>query len=251
MKLTILDDVVMSIDNYHRRGICNLLKQYFSDRQFFITTHDSVWGRQLKTEGIVNKNNMIQFKGWTIETGPIYEFDKNIWEKIAADLSNNDVPAAAYKLRREAEYFFETACDLLRAKIEYRGDGRYELGDYASAAVSAFKHYLRQSKNAASKWKQEDLLKQLTELENIANEIINKSQVEQWAVNENVHYNKWADFTKSDFQPVIEAFEQLFSLFLCSSTSCSTMIAVNYQNRLPKSISCNCGKINWNLCDHA
>ncbi|MFZ3089975.1 MAG: AAA family ATPase [Nitrospirota bacterium] len=249
MKLTILDDVVMSIDNNHRRGICNLLKQCFSDRQFFITTHDAIWAKQLRTEGIVKKNNMIQFKGWTIDTGPIYEFDKDMWEKIDTDLSNNDASAAAHKLRRGSEYFFEEACDLLRAKIKYRGDGRYELGDYAPAAVSAYKFYLRQAKNAASKWQQEGILKQLSELEDTANEIINKSQVEQWGINENVHYNKWANFTKSDIQPLIEAFRKLFGLFLCSS--CSTMIAVNFQEKIPKSVSCNCGKFNWNLCSNA
>lgn len=249
MKLTILDDVVMSIDNNHRRGFCKLLKQRFSDRQFFITTHDTTWARQLKTEGIANKNNMIHFKGWTIETGPIYEFAKDLWDKISADLSNNDIPGVAHKLRRESEYFFESACDSLRAEIKYRGDGRYELGDYASAAVNAFKSYLKQAKNAANKWKQENKFKQLSELEKTANEIINKSQIEQWAINENVHYNKWISFTKSDFQPVVEAFKQLFDLFMCSS--CSTMVAVNYQNNMPKSISCDCGKFNWNLCDHA
>ena len=180
---------------------------------------------------------MIQFKEWTIETGPIYEFDKDVWEKIDADLSKNNIPEAAHKLRRESEYFFESACDLLRAKIEYRGDFRYELGDYAPAAISAFKNYLKQAKNAANKWKQEEKIRQLSELEETANKIINKSQIEQWAINENVHYSKWANFTKPDIQPVIEAFKQQFGLFLCSS--CSAMIVVNFQEKIPKSISCN------------
>lgn len=249
MKLTVLDDVVMSIDNSHRRGICQLLKQYFPDRQFFITTHDTVWAKQLKTEGIVEKKNMIQFKGWTIDTGPLYEFDKDIWENITFDLSKNDISGAAHKLRRGSESFFEAACDLFRAEIKYRGDGRYELGDYAQAAISAYKSYLKQAKDAASKWKQDDILKQLSELEETAKEIISKSQIEQWAINENVHYNKWSTFTKSDFQPVVEAFKELFDLFLC--THCSTMIAVNFKERTSKSISCNCGKINWNLCSYA
>ena len=249
MKLTVLDDVVMSIDNSHRRGICQLLKQYFADRQFFITTHDTVWAKQLKTEGIVEKKNMIQFRGWTIDTGPLYEFDKDIWENIAIDLSKNDISGAAHKLRLGSEYFFEGACDLLRAEIKYRGDARYELGDYAQAAISAYKSHLKQAKDSASKWKQEDTLKLLSELEETAKKIISKSQIEQWAINENVHYNKWSTFTKSDFLPVVETFKELFGLFLC--TQCSTMIALNFKGRTPKSISCNCGKINWNLCSYA
>lgn len=249
MKLTILDDVVMSIDNNHRRGICQLLKHYFADRQFFITTHDLVWAKQLKTEGIVEKKNFIQFKGWTIETGPIYEFEKDLWKKIDIDLSNNDIPSASHKLRRGSEYFFETVCDSFRAEIKYRGDGRYELGDYAPAAVSAFKSYLRQAKNAASKWKQDTVLNELSKIEETTKEIFNKSQLEQWPINENIHYNKWENFTKADFQPVVESFKQLFDVFLCPK--CSAILAVTYQNRTPKSISCTCGKINWNLLNHA
>lgn len=245
MNLTILDDVVMSIDNNHRRGFCQLLKQYFADRQFFITTHDLVWAKQLKTEGIVEKKNLIQFKGWTIETGPIYEFEKDLWEKIDIDLSNNDIPSASQKLRRGAEYFFEAVCDSLRAEIKYMGDGRYELGDYAPAAVSAFKSYLKKAKNTASKWKQDTVLNELSRIEKTTQEVFNKSQVEQWSINESVHYNKWENFTKADFQPVVESFKQLFDVFLCPK--CPAILAVNYQNRTPKSISCACGKINWNL----
>ena len=57
---TILDDVVMSIDSNHRRAFSQLLLKYFPNRQFFITTHNRTWARQLQTDGIVQSKNMIE-----------------------------------------------------------------------------------------------------------------------------------------------------------------------------------------------
>jgi len=48
--LVILDDVMMSVDNVHQRKICRLLAKSFKGRQFFITTHDKTWARQLRSE---------------------------------------------------------------------------------------------------------------------------------------------------------------------------------------------------------
>jgi len=51
--LIILDDVMMSVDAPHRRQICHLLADFFKGKQFFITTHDQTWARQLKNESVV------------------------------------------------------------------------------------------------------------------------------------------------------------------------------------------------------
>jgi recombinational DNA repair ATPase RecF len=50
MNLTILDDVVMSVDADHRRELCHLLAKSFPDQQFIITTHDKTWANQLKRQ---------------------------------------------------------------------------------------------------------------------------------------------------------------------------------------------------------
>lgn len=70
VKLVVLDDVVMSIDSGHRRSVCKLLNEHFPDNQFFITTHNRTWGRQLRTDGVVKSKNMVEFKGWSVDTGP-------------------------------------------------------------------------------------------------------------------------------------------------------------------------------------
>jgi len=47
----LLDDVVMSVDAGHRYQFCKLLKTYFPDTQFIITTHDRLWAEQMKSAG--------------------------------------------------------------------------------------------------------------------------------------------------------------------------------------------------------
>jgi recombinational DNA repair ATPase RecF len=49
-RLAVLDDVVTSVDNNHRRQFCKLLKDVFPDVQFIITTHDDVWARQISPQ---------------------------------------------------------------------------------------------------------------------------------------------------------------------------------------------------------
>ena len=81
--VTVLDDVVMSVDSRHRKQFCRLLKNAFPDTQFVITTHDSVWARQLRTEGLVpSAKSSVVFHGWSVETGPITEAGEEIWAEI-------------------------------------------------------------------------------------------------------------------------------------------------------------------------
>jgi len=247
IKVIVLDDVIMSIDRTHRRAVCQLLKKVFPDKQYIITTHDNAWAKQLRTEGVVTHKNMIHFANWNIDTGPIFELEKDVWDRIKEDLDKNDVPAAAHRLRRNAECFFENVCDFLMADLPYKGHHQWELGDFAPAAISAYKGYLRKAKSISQKMGQPEKFQELEKLERKATETINRSQIEQWVINVNVHYNKWDEFTKKDFEPVVNAFKDLFDLFNCSS--CGTMISrIQSKGLTPKDIvSCGCGKIFWNI----
>jgi hypothetical protein len=57
----LLDDVVMSVDAGHRYQFCKLLKTYFPDTQFVITTHDRLWAEQMKSAGLVTAKTSIAF----------------------------------------------------------------------------------------------------------------------------------------------------------------------------------------------
>ncbi len=245
VKLVILDDVVMSIDSNHRRNICKLLNHFFPDVQFIITTHNRTWARQLHTDGVVKSKNMIHFKGWNINTGPKYEADPDVWNKIQANLQDDNVSSAAHLLREQGEYFYENICESLKAKVAYRSDNRWEFGDYINGAKEAYKKYLKLAKKSATSWEKEDDVAAFVEIETQANEVIQRTQMEHWGINENVHYTKWKDMTQEDFLPISEAFQDMENLFKCPE--CQSAIALNMIGQNPSAIKCQCGKIDWNL----
>ncbi|MCL5094042.1 MAG: AAA family ATPase [Patescibacteria group bacterium] len=242
--MIILDDVVMSIDRGHRRATCSMLKSYFPDKQFIITTHETAWARQLKTEKIVSQKNMLHFINWNVDVGPVCEMEKDLWGNIKDCLAKDNVPEAASQLRRNAECFFENVCDLTGASLPYRGNHQWTLGDFASAAVSAYKRSIRQAKAKLRGKGLEEKLKKLTEIEAKANTVIDKSLVEQWAINANVHYNKWVESSREEFEPVVESFKDLFDLFMCNK--CGTTLSMSENRSTQKKvISCECGELSW------
>ncbi|MBI4744096.1 MAG: AAA family ATPase [Actinobacteria bacterium] len=243
----VLDDVVMSIDSNHRRDICRLLREFFPEKQFIITTHDTAWAKQLRTENVVSQKNMVHFVNWNVDTGPVFELDKDLWDKIKEALEKDDVPTAAHKLRREAEFFFENACDFLYAKIPYKGNHQWDLGEYASAAISVLKIIVDKAIKNFKKSGQDDKAEELKAFYETAKSVITKSQVEQWAVNAEVHYNEWANLTKNDFSPVVDAFKEVFKLFECSKCHGLLNMERGVGKSNMKTVICNCGNICWNV----
>ena len=83
-------------------------------------------------------------------------------------------------------------------------------------AKKAFKENLKLAKKAANSWGNQEELDKYSEIESQVNEVIQRTQSEQWGINENVHYSRWADFTKNDFLPIVEAFQDFEAVFRCS-----------------------------------
>lgn len=245
LNLTILDDVMMSVDADHRRDLCRLLATSFPKRQFLITTHDKTWANQLKSEGVVNSRKTIEFYNWHIETGPQVSDEVDLWERIEADLAKGDISSAAARLRRGSEAFFRVVCDHLHAPVRYRLNERWELADFLPTAMSRYRDLLKQAKKAAQSWGHQERFSALEVQDSIREQIYARSQVEQWAVNANVHYNNWATFGEKDFRPVVEAFQDLFGLFVCSN--CGAELYLTTKETEPVSIRCNCGKVDWGL----
>jgi hypothetical protein len=86
----LLDDVVMSVDARHRYQFYKLLKTFFPDTQFIITTHDRLWAEQMKSAGLVTAKTSITFHSWTIDTGPLVESNQEIWDEIDAALGKGE-----------------------------------------------------------------------------------------------------------------------------------------------------------------
>ena len=125
----LLDDVVMSVDAGHRREVCGLLRKHFPETQFIFTTHDDIWLRHMKSEGLVADRNFAHFRTWSVDLGPTEWSDHDLWAEVDVYLAKNDVRSAAALLRHYLEYFCKEACDRLRAQVEFHGDAQFEFGD--------------------------------------------------------------------------------------------------------------------------
>lgn len=241
----VLDDVLMSVDAGHRREVCKMLKEKFPDTQFILTTHDEVWLKHMKTAGLVEGDKAIEFRKWDVENGPNEWKNTDVWQEIEDYLIKNDVRAAASLLRHYLEYLCKELCHKWRAKVEFRGDGQYVLGDLLSPATSQLQNLYEEAIKAAGKWKQAETEEKLIAQRATMKELISKSQAEQWQTNASIHYNEWADLDKKDFLPVVAAFRSLTEAFSCKG--CNTVFYLTYDKNVRDSLRCSCGTVNINL----
>lgn len=241
----VLDDVLMSVDTGHRREVCRLLKTNFPDTQFVLTTHDRVWLQYMKTEGLIQNGQF--FGGWNIESGPRIWDDTDIWSEIQAALDKADVPSAAALLRRYLEYISAVLADNLRAKVEYRGDAGYDLGDLLPPVLSGWRDRLKKGLKSANHWGHDEAKAALEAKLAEAETLIAKSSAEQWAINKSVHFNEWGNFTKEEFNEVADAFKALLDHIRCKNGKCGGYPYLTPRKGASEQLRCSCGGIAINL----
>ena len=135
--IAVLDDVLMSVDAGHRREFSRLLKTEFPHTQFVLTTHDPIWLKHMSTEGLIEPKSVAHFRKWNVEHGPAEWDNRDFWAEIDHLLDVDDVPGAAAALRRNLEYFGKESCHRLRARVEFRADAQFMLGDTLQPSVGA------------------------------------------------------------------------------------------------------------------
>lgn len=240
----LLDDVVMSVDAGHRYEFCKLLKTYFPETQFIITTHDRLWAEQMKSAGLVTAKTSIAFHSWTIDTGPLVESNQEIWDEIAAALGKGKVEAAAAALRHHLEFVSRHLADQLGATPQFRADGNYELGELLPSVLTRMKSLYGKAAHAAQSWGNDVEKKAAVKRKASLSTSAGASSVEQWVVNKAVHYNEWANFGKKDLEPVVAAFKELLECFRCET--CESWVYVTPRGT-PESLRCACNAISLNL----
>ena len=242
--ITVLDDVVMSVDIGHRKRLCRVLKEGFPDTQFIITTHERVWAHQLRSEGVVQPQGLVQFCGCSIDTGPRLN-DPDVWTRIDECLEQDDVRGAAAYLRGAMEEFFAGLCEDLQAKVVYHSTAQYTLGDLLPAAWSAYSKLLKVAKAAAQSWSDEPAFERLQELHSVAAQCYAATGAEQWAVNKAIHFDSWYALGKEDFRDVVRSMQNMCEQFIC--TKCGGLIHLALKDRNPVAIRCSCQNISLNL----
>lgn len=243
--LAVLDDVVMSIDAGHRREICALLKSEFPNTQFIITTHDPIWLRHMRTEGLVASSAGVLFRNWSIDSGPARWDAKDIWAEVDEYLVRNDVRGAAALLRHYLEYESAELCHRLRAPVAFRGDAQYQLGELLPSALGQLSRLFGSAKKSANSWNQRETVERLATCDATFKELVKASQADQWQVNTAVHFNSWENLSPSEFRRVVEAFQRLLGGFRCND--CSSYMRIAPERDSPEFLRCDCGRVSYNL----
>lgn len=245
LPLILLDDVVMSVDYRHRRGVADMLASRFGDRQILVTTHDRVWWRQLRSARVVSGTQSFEIAGWTLEDGVL--LTRTAADSLGAAreaLARGNTVEAAVSLRRAIEECFPEYCDALAAPVRFRADGANEAGEFLQAAVSRLKELTAKARNSKRAWHQDDSA--VREFDEQRAAVCQSFDAEAWLVNPTLHYNGWtANMSPADFAPVLAAYEALFALFECES--CGSPLSVIFEGRTPVSLRCPCEARSWNL----
>lgn len=246
-RLAVLDDVVTSVDANHRRQFCKLLKDVFPDVQFIMTTHDEVWARLMQSSGLIARRSLARFHGWTVDGGPLYGQGGDFWTQIEADLTKDDVPGAAHKLRRNLEASLADIAAGIQGQVVFRADNNYDLSSFFTAVKGRHGDLLKKATASANSWNNETDKQKVENLKAERAKAMCAQDGENWAINALVHNNDWATMTKADFAPVVEACKQFLDLFTCSNATCDGWVYVLGISGKEEELRCSCGSFALNL----
>lgn len=243
----VLDDVLMSVDKGHRREVCKLLKEKFLTTQFILTTHDEVWLKHMKSAGLIDSKSSMFFRKWDVDAGPSEWSNRDIWAEIEDELKLDRVPSASLLLRNYLEYISTEMCHKLRAKVEFRGDGQFQLGDLLPSATSQFSKLLKEGETSAISWGKTAEADEIKKKREAFDLLVAASNVEQWQTNAAIHYNEWANLEAKDFRPVVKSYKDLVEAFHCSNVACGSLYYISSERGPKDEVRCFCGDLTANL----
>lgn len=143
------------------------------------------------------------------------------------------------------EYAAAEWCARLGGRVEYRSDGKYELGDLLPAAIGAMNELYKKARTTAQSRGDKARVDKINGCHTAFTAAVTQSQSEQWEINPAVHFNEWANLQRQDFEPVVAAFKQLEREFECPV--CGDLIYVVQTGKTKEAARCGCAKINLNL----
>lgn len=123
LKILALDDVLIGLDMSNRLPVLDILDEYFSDYQIFLTTYDRAWYeivKQRTSHGGKWKAVEFYFRQTDEYEIPVYAEDKAYLDKAREYLDANDYKACAIYLRTAFEIMIEDFCDAKRLPVRYR-----------------------------------------------------------------------------------------------------------------------------------
>ena len=134
LKILALDDVLIGLDMSNRLPVLDVLDEYFSDYQIFLTTYDKAWYEIVKQRTAhEGKWKAVEFYFGQTDAYeiPVYAENKAYLDKAREYLDANDYKACAIYLRTAFEVMIEDFCDTKRLPVRYhRSRDRLDSQDF-------------------------------------------------------------------------------------------------------------------------
>lgn len=221
-KFIILDDVINSFDAYKRPRVIDLLKEYFSDYQILLLTHDEVWLDRLQRS--FPQWIRRRFIGWDYAIGPRTEPGKNNYEQIEEFLSKDEPTDAGRRFGVYLEWILQLLCENLEASVKYRRQNYYTLAELYQAFRDRMKKKLKQG---------HPVVRSILEFEE-----------DTGFRNFSMHWkNPTIPYTSSEIRDIVEKWKEIETKIECGK--CHNFIKYIKVNGY-EHISCPCGKLNLN-----
>ena len=123
LKILALDDVLIGLDMSNRLPVLDILDEYFSDYQIFLTTYDRAWYEVIK-QRTSHSGQWKAVEFYFSQTDecevPIYMEDKAYLEKAREYLDSNDYKACAIYVRTAFEAVIKQYCEKKGLAIKYQ-----------------------------------------------------------------------------------------------------------------------------------
>ena len=123
LKIIALDDVLIGLDMSNRLPVLDILNEYFSNYQIFLTTYDKAWYEIVKQRTSHDgkwKAVEFYFRQTDEYELPVYMEDKAYLDKAMEYLEANDYKACAIYLRTAFEIIIEDFCEDKHLPVKYR-----------------------------------------------------------------------------------------------------------------------------------
>ncbi len=123
LKILALDDVLIGLDMSNRLPVLDILDEYFSEYQIFLTTYDKAW-YEIAKQRTARSGKWKAVEFYFSQTDeyeiPVYAEDKAYLEKAREYLNTNDYKACAIYVRTAFEAAIKRYCEKRNLAIKYR-----------------------------------------------------------------------------------------------------------------------------------
>ena len=126
LKILALDDVLIGLDMSNRVPVLDILDEYFSDYQIFLTTYDKAWYEIVKQRTEQKDWKYVEFYFGQTDAYeiPVYAENKAYLDKAREYLDTNDYKACAVYARTAFEAAIKQYCEKKDLTIKYRENPR-------------------------------------------------------------------------------------------------------------------------------